>query len=171
MLLLITDDPGTHHMEMAHVGVDLHYPVPGAVGDVTGAALAPDGSAIAYASRGSLWYERLNNFTPKLIGHGLTPLGFDTNGAVMTAASTSGQLVRVDPATTNRTTTNLAPSGADVNTVSGSSDWRQFTVLAPTSVSITSSVQAFVENADGSRATQITFAVDPTAVLGARFVG
>lgn len=151
---------GTGHIDLADPALDLRYPAPGA-GDVGSPALSPDGGVLAVYREGAprvagTWLIRLRSSDPRpsLLGGDLVPVAW-TDAGTLLAREYSGDpgLVRVDTGSGDRFRLHAGPPGPDLGSAVASPGGHQVAYLA---TGPDGSVQALIENADGSNPAPLT---------------
>lgn len=162
---LILDVAGPNdleHLELADSVVLARYALPGVTGASSGAAISPDGAQLAFLRSTppvlGTWIAGLGpaSSSPRLLDQALDPIGFTAPGTLVgisQPAVGAPILVLVSVAGDVQIPIASGPANGFLNTVVIAPSGRQLVYLSPDANDV---VQAYVENADGSHALQIT---------------
>lgn len=173
---LVLDVAGTNdleHLELADSVVLARYALPGVTGATSGAAISPDGTQLAFLrftppALGT-WLVGLGptSSSPRVVDQTLDPIGFTAPGTLVGISQpTVGApiLVLVSVAGDEQIPIASGPANGFLNTAVVTPSGRQLVYLSPDA---NDTVQAYVENADGSHVVQITDFTAGTMVAAA----
>ena len=173
---LVLDVAGTNdleHLELADSVVLARYALPGVTGASSGAAISPDGAQLAFLRSTppalGTWIAGLGpaSSSPRLLDQALSPIGFTAPGTLVgisQPAVGAPSLVLVSVAGDVQIPIASGPANGFLNTAVIAPSGRQLVYLSPDANDI---VQAYVENADGSHALQITSFAARTLIAAA----
>jgi hypothetical protein len=162
---LVLDVAGTNdleHLELADSVVLARYALPGVTGATSGPVMSPDGTQLAFLrftppTLGT-WLVGLGptSSPARLVDEALDPIGFTAPGTLVGIRQPSvgaPSLVLVSVAGDEQVQIASGPANGFLNTAVVTPSGRQIVYLSPDA---TDTVQAYVENADGTHAVQIT---------------
>ncbi len=173
---LVLDVAGTNdleHLELADSVVLARYALPGVTGASSGAAISPDGAQLAFLRSTppalGTWIVGLGpaSSSPRLLDQALSPIGFTAPGTLVgisQPAVGAPSLVLVSVAGDVQIPIASGPANGFLNTAVIAPSGRQLVYLSPDANDV---VQAYVENADGSHALQITSFAARTLIAAA----
>lgn len=164
MALPVRDAGGDPHVDLADPVLGIRYPLPSVTAAATAPVLAPDGSAVAVhldapiPGQGGTWVVRLRtgDATPRQLGETLLPLAFGDGGTLLAVQRPAGRdpgLVRVSLAGGDVDAITGAIAASAVGSVVAGGSGR---VLGYVQADNTATLQAWVENADGTNSVPLT---------------
>ncbi len=161
------------HLELADSVVLARYALPGVVGETSGPVVSPDGAQVAFLRSTpptlGTWLAGLGptSSAPRVLDPTLDPIGFTAPGTLVGISNPpigAPSLVLVSVAGDEQIPIASGPANGYLNTAVVAPSGRQLVYLSPDA---DDTVQAYVENADGSHALPITDFATRTLVAAA----
>jgi hypothetical protein len=179
LALPVRASDGTPRVDLADPVLGIRYPVPGVRGEATSPALNRDGSELAVHRDGAPqleggWLVRLRGGdpTPRRLGPGLTPVAYTDQSTLLAADRASADspgLVRIGVRGGDVVHLATGPAASDLGTIAASTSGGQIAYLLSDDAG---TLQAYIENADGSNPAPLTsFPRDGLAAFAVSFAG
>jgi Tol biopolymer transport system component len=173
LVLDVAGPTDVEHLELADSVVLARYALPGVVGESSGPVISPDGTQVAFLRSTpptlGTWLAGLGptSSPPRVLDQTLDPIGFTAPGTLVgisQPALGAPSLVLVSVAGDEQIPIAAGPANGFLNTAVVAPSGRQLVYLSPDA---SDTVQAYVENADGSHALPITDFATRTLVASA----